>query len=181
MTWTWSGDPSSSTLDELRFYIQDTDTSFQLLSDEELTFLLDTYADQFGHVLAVAAMACEVIAAKFARQVDASADGVSVSLGQLQQRYNDLAQSLRDQFKLVGSDNLAGALDAMFSDVSVFDIEPLVFGVGFMDNFRAGQQDYGYYSPGSTYWPGSAAPEDALIAARRAVTADAPETPVVPS
>lgn len=181
MTWTWSGDPKTSDLDEIRFYIQDTDLTFQLLSDEEITFLIDTYLPQFGHPLAVAAMACEVIAAKFARQVDTSADGVSVALGQLQQRYNDLAQSLRDQYKVIGSGNLAAALDAMFSDVSVFEIEPLVFGVGFMDNYRAGQQDFGYYSPGEAWWPGSSAPEDAVAFAAYRLEVEAPQPVQDPS
>jgi len=31
-----------------------------------------------------------------------------------------------------------------------------------MDNYRAGQQDFGYYSPGEAWWPGSSAPEDAI-------------------
>jgi hypothetical protein len=152
MTWTYSGLPGTSLLDETRFYIQDTDQAFPLLTDEELDFLLDTYMPIYGSTLAVGAMACEVLAARFARDVDTSADGVSVSLGSLQQRYNDLATSLRDQYKEIGSGELAHTLDQMFSDVSVYEIEPLVFGVGFMDNYRVGQQDFGYYAPGETNW-----------------------------
>lgn len=152
MSWTYSGLPGTSALDETRFYIQDTDESFQLLQDEELNFLLDTYMPTYGHPLAIGAMACEILAARFARDVDTSADGVSVSLGSLQQRYNDLASSLRDQYKEVGSGSLANSLDAMFADISEYEIEPLVFGIGFHDNFRAGQQDYGYYSPGEHTW-----------------------------
>jgi len=168
--WTYSGTPATSLLDETRFWIQDTEISFQLLQDEELDWLLDTYMPTYGNTIAVAAIACEVLAAKFARQVDTSADGVSVSLGQLQQRYNDLAQSLRDQYHELGGANMAEALDQMFSDISVFEIEPLVFGVGFMDNYRAGQQDYGYYSPGQTKWvtadsSGGATPDAALLTA----------------
>lgn len=45
MTWSYSGDPSSSTLDEVRFLIQDTDTTDQLLSNEEINYLIDAYAD----------------------------------------------------------------------------------------------------------------------------------------
>ena len=169
MSWTYSGLPGTSLLDELRFYIQDTDEAYQLLQDEELNFLLDTYMPIYGSTLAVGAMACEVLAARFAREVDTSADGVSVSLSQLMDRYNSLAASLRDQYKEVGSGSLAQTLDEMFSDISEFEIEPLVFGIGFMDNFRAGQQDYGYYSPGEAVWAesssGSAVPENALLRA----------------
>lgn len=175
MTWTYSGLPGTSELDETRFYIQDTDESFQLLQDEELNFLLTTYMPTYGHPFAIAAMACEILAARFARDVDTSADGVSVSMGQLQQRYNDLAQSLRDQFKEVGSGSLAETLDAMFADISEFEIEPLVFGVGFMDNYKAGQQDFGYYSPGEATWNDS---ESAIAAPH--VTGVNPLTAVEP-
>lgn len=152
MTWTYSGAPGSSELDETRFYIQDTEESFQLLSDEELNFLLTKYMPVYGSTLAVGALACEILAARFAREVNVSADGVSVSTGDLMARYNDLAASLRDQYKELGSGGLAATLDAMFSDVSLLEIEPLVFGIGFMDNYRVGQQDFGYYSPGESTW-----------------------------
>ena len=52
MTWTYSGDPGSSELDEVRFLIQDTDTDDQLLSDEELTYLLDSYGDPYSAAIA---------------------------------------------------------------------------------------------------------------------------------
>ncbi len=56
MTWSYSGDPSSSTLDEIRFLIQDTDTTDQLLSNEEITYLSTAYAgDAYS-----AAVACVV-------------------------------------------------------------------------------------------------------------------------
>lgn len=177
MTWSWSGDPATSELDEVRFYVQDTDETFPLISDEEISFLLDRYMPQFGHTLAVAAMVCEVLAAKFARQVDVSADGVSVSMGQLQQRYNDLAVSLRDQYKVVGAANLATSLDAMFADISVFEVEPLVFGVGFMDNFRVGQQDYGYYHPGQSHWHGVRSPGEDAAAWAIALSTESPDVP----
>lgn len=55
MTWSYSGDPSSSTLDEIRFLIQDTDTNDQLLSNEEITYLSGAYGDPYS-----AAVACVV-------------------------------------------------------------------------------------------------------------------------
>lgn len=56
MTWSYSGDPSSSTLDEVRFLIQDTDTNDQLLSNEEINYLIAGYADDAYS----AAVACVV-------------------------------------------------------------------------------------------------------------------------
>jgi hypothetical protein len=45
MTWTYSGNPGASVLDEVRFLIQDTDTTDQLLSNEELNYLIDAFDD----------------------------------------------------------------------------------------------------------------------------------------
>lgn len=56
MTWSYSGDPSTSALDEVRFLIQDTDTTDQLLSNEEINYLIDGYADDAYS----AAVACVV-------------------------------------------------------------------------------------------------------------------------
>ena len=55
MTWSYSGDPSDSALDEIRFLIGDTDTNDQLLSNEEITYLYTAYGDAYA-----AAVACVV-------------------------------------------------------------------------------------------------------------------------
>ena len=53
MTFTYSGDPGASALDEVRFLIQDTDTNDQLLSNEEIEYLLLAYNDDaFGAAIA---------------------------------------------------------------------------------------------------------------------------------
>lgn len=52
MTWTYSGNPGSSLLDEVRFLIQDTNEDDQLLSDEELQYLLDSYGDPYSAAVA---------------------------------------------------------------------------------------------------------------------------------
>lgn len=48
MSWTYSGNPGSSTLDEVRFLIGDTDTNDQLLSNEELQWLIDKWSDAYS-------------------------------------------------------------------------------------------------------------------------------------
>jgi hypothetical protein len=45
MTWTYSGDPSKSELDEYRFEIGDTSTNEPVLQDEEISFILNKYSD----------------------------------------------------------------------------------------------------------------------------------------
>jgi hypothetical protein len=155
VTWTYSGDPGSSPLDQTRFWLQDTEQAFPLMQNEELQWLLDTYDNQTqGAEMYCASIAADVLANRFAKEVDTSADGVSVALGQLQERYQNLATNLREQWKTLlstmGSADFAGImLDVTLEDPT---IQPLVFGVGFMDNYAAGQQDFGYYSPGDYEW-----------------------------
>lgn len=52
MTWTYSGNPGASLLDEVRFLIQDTDTDDQFLSNEEIEYLLDGYGDPYSAAIA---------------------------------------------------------------------------------------------------------------------------------
>jgi len=90
VTWTYSGNPSASSLDAVRFYIQDTDTSDQLFSDAELNFLLTSYTNP----LAAAMQACRTLVAKYARAVDSSVDRVSESASQRMKQYSELATQL---------------------------------------------------------------------------------------
>lgn len=68
MTWSYSGDPGDSPLDEIRFLIQDTNTDDQLLSNEEINYLYNAYEDEYS-----AAIACIVsLIASAARSVEES-------------------------------------------------------------------------------------------------------------
>jgi hypothetical protein len=59
MTFSYSGDPSFSDIDAVRFYISDTDPLNSFMTDEGIQFLIDNYYMQTGHLLGVAAMAAE--------------------------------------------------------------------------------------------------------------------------
>lgn len=149
MSFSYSGDPSTSDRDELRFTLQDTDAGFQLLTDEELDFLLVKWLEKFPSVTFVASIAAATISRKFTGIVAISSDGVSVSTGDLAQRYRDLAANLRDEYKAdqVGAEvDITNLLIGYSLDPS---IKPLRFGIGLHDNLEAGQQDYG----GWTYSP----------------------------
>jgi hypothetical protein len=68
MTWSYSGNPASSSLDEIRFLIQDTDTTDQLLSNEEINYLSGAYGDPYS-----AAVACVVaLIAQASRSIEES-------------------------------------------------------------------------------------------------------------
>lgn len=90
MTWSYSGDPSSSNQDAVRFAIGDTDSADQLITDEEIAYLLTD-----STVTAASIAACEALAAKFARQVDRSVGNLSLSSSQRAAQFRELAATLR--------------------------------------------------------------------------------------
>lgn len=92
MTWTYNGDPSTNDVDAVRFLVGDTETTDQLASDEEIQWFLAEWPD----VYEAAASLCDAIAAKFARQVSVSADGMSFSGDQLSRNFARRATALRD-------------------------------------------------------------------------------------
>jgi hypothetical protein len=52
MTWTYTGNPGDSALDEVRFLIQDTNTNDRLLTNEEINYLIDSYGDPYSAAVA---------------------------------------------------------------------------------------------------------------------------------
>lgn len=138
-------DPSASTKDAIRFLIGDTDSTEAFLQDEEIAFLVSKWERKSGgSPYLIAAYACEAIASKLAREVSVSADGQSLSLDGLMDKYQRLAGQLRQQHKdlFVGDSGIyIGGLDPHEQpDPSV---RPLAFGTGMHDNYEAGNQDYG--------------------------------------
>ena len=90
--WSYSGNPAASDLDAVRFAIGDTDTADQLLSDEEIAYLLTN-----STVSAASIAACEALAAKFARSVDRTVGSLSLSASQKAKQFRELAATLRRQ------------------------------------------------------------------------------------
>ncbi len=96
---TYSGDPSASDLDAVRFLIGDTGpvapatTPVFLLFNEEITYLLA----QYPKVLAAAAAGADALCAKFARQVDELTGDLQRKCSQKSKQYGELADKLRKQ------------------------------------------------------------------------------------
>lgn len=106
MTFTYTGDPSASELEEVRFLVGDTDAANDLLSDEEILFLLA----EVGSVDYAAVRAATSIAAKFARFVNVRTGQVSKNLSDQMQHYLDLAKRLQQRAEEGGlSGESAGA------------------------------------------------------------------------
>lgn len=93
MTWTYQGNPSANNRDAVRFLCGDTNEADQLITDEEIAYLV---ANQPGN-LAAAAAACDAIAAKLARKegsVSRRSGSISTSGAQA---YATRAKELRRQ------------------------------------------------------------------------------------
>lgn len=142
MTWSYSGDPSTSDLDAVRFHLQDTNTDDQLMQDEEIQFVIDQWSGVKGSNVWAASVCAEKLAGKFAREVAVSADGVSVAVQELQAKYEQMALRLRTEHKefygTAGSPDAGGTIFDEWFDPT---IKPLAFGRGMHDNMRVGQQD----------------------------------------
>lgn len=92
---TYSSDPSASSLDKVRFLIQDTVNTGHLLEDEEIAWLLSEWADVYD----AAAAAADILSAKFAGQADYSKSIGDLSLSETHsnqaERYTQIATNLR--------------------------------------------------------------------------------------
>ena len=126
----------------MRFLVGDVDPSQPLLQDEEYDYLLSVWGDYSDYK--VASYCAAAIAAKLAREVDVTSDGQSLGTSQLQEKYEKLSITLRDQDTATfPGDIFMGGVDP---GEGVFPgTNPLIFGTGMHDNPAAGNQDYGDY------------------------------------
>lgn len=93
MTWTYDGDPSLSQRDEVRFLVGDTDTTDQLVTDEEIAYAID----QEANILLAAAKVAKAIMAKFARLVDKSVGDLKLNFSQRIDHYKELIDQLTER------------------------------------------------------------------------------------
>ena len=91
MSWSYSGDPGASDLDEVRFLIGDTDTDDQQLSDEEIAYLLTST----GSVTAAALGAARSLWAKYSRLVDQKTGDIDIKYSQRKDAYAALIRQLQ--------------------------------------------------------------------------------------
>lgn len=144
MTWSYTN-PSASPKDEVRYWLQDTVSTRELMQDEEIDFMIERYAVRYGGSnVMVAAYCADTLAGRFASEVSINADGTSIGLNELQQKYTTVAQALRDQYQResgLGLQPYVGGITRF--EAPDFDVKEPVFGVGMDDNFEAGKQNYG--------------------------------------
>ena len=143
---SYSGDPSSSALDAVRFLVGDTNEDEAFLSDEEIEFLDLTWTNK-NSVYYTASMAAEAIAARFAREITVSSDSQTLSASELQQKYIELARrlmGLHERLLTGGTVDVGGILAGEQPDPTVM---PPAFGTRMHDSIEAGRQDFGDWYP----------------------------------
>jgi hypothetical protein len=96
MTWSYSGDPSTSVRNYVRFLISDTDSTSPLFSDEELNYVISEWDN---NAYSAARECAEILIARFSREADSSSKSVgdisvSESFSSKIQHYKELANSI---------------------------------------------------------------------------------------
>lgn len=136
MTFTYSGNPGASALDEVRFLIQDTDTNEQLLSNEEITYLLSAYDnDAFG--AAIAAITSLIAQAARVQEESKSVGDLSLSIrsGARLEQWEMLLNRLQaERFRRFPAAPVVNANSLLPTDEREVEDKGSDFVVGQMDN-----------------------------------------------
>jgi hypothetical protein len=130
---SYSGNPSTSEADAVRFLIGDTDTSAEILADEEILYLLD----ENGSPLKAAIVAADAIANRYASDSTTYRIGnVEVRRSQRAAQFRRRADELRSMLLEQGVTLYAGGISvADKSDVSAdADRVSPAFSVGLFEN-----------------------------------------------
>lgn len=155
--WTYSEDPSTTLLDEVRFLVQDTDPAIPLITDLEIQYLLDVWMPNYDSALMVAAETADGISRKFAGLISISADGVSVQVGDVSAKWELVGKRLRASHRAFQA--TGGPIDygnIMVDQEPDQTIEPLNFSIGGHDNPQAGRQVANHYrGPSYSYEDGT--------------------------
>jgi hypothetical protein len=92
MSWQYSGDPSISEKDAVRYLIGDTRADAPQVQDEEIEYVLSI---SYGSIYNAASRVAETIAARYARDIDSSIGEFREQAAQRQEHYERLAAMLR--------------------------------------------------------------------------------------
>lgn len=95
MSWHYQ-DTMIDDVSKVRFYVGDTDTTDQLLTDEEITFALS----EGGSVRAAASLCADRLAAQYARLADLKEGQLSISYSQRFEQMRAVSESITDSATL---------------------------------------------------------------------------------
>jgi hypothetical protein len=106
MTWTYAPELRLTVpLYEVRYLVGDTDTNFQLLSDEDLEYHLTKSSN---NVHKAAWQAAEELVTIYAKRADISVGPIRILNDQRFQHFKDLADRLKKAYLTPGGGKLAG-------------------------------------------------------------------------
>lgn len=144
----WSYDASnlntttaSGRLNTVRLIMGDTDTTDQLIQNEEISFSL---SQSNNNVYYAASLVCRLVAAKFSRLVDTSLDNaISAKYSTRSKQYQQLALQIEAQAKKSSGKSIgvfAGGIlksDMLVNNEDTTRVKP-TFGIHQFDNVEAG-------------------------------------------
>lgn len=131
MSWSYSGNPSDSALDEVRFLVGDTDAGDQLLQDQEIEYLLVNNPATAGiSNWACAAEAAHAIASQFTKLISKTVGSLSLQYGQKAEQFSKLAEALEKKSvsgnnQVVGNPVLGGGGQKYLGGTDWFRDHPL--------------------------------------------------------
>lgn len=106
MAWNYSGDPSASKLDGVRFLVRDTDIADPILQDAEVNFSL---SQNGNNLYRAAAAICDGIALELGRELTFEGD-IAWSSKEKYEQYKQMAAEYRIQASKSGGAVFAGGI-----------------------------------------------------------------------
>ena len=131
MAFTWTGNPAASTIEKIRWEIDDTDSTNPKFQDAEISYAFD----EEHSVYAAAARLCDQLATKYASAVDRSLGPLRVSLSQKVDFYANRAKELRKRGAKYATPYVGGISkdkEELFEDDT--DLNQPYFEMGIHDN-----------------------------------------------
>lgn len=108
MSFSYSGDPSASDKDAVRFLIRDTVAATKEFEDEEIAYMLTTK----GSVNGAALLALKTLASKYATAVDKAVGDLRLSLSQKYEHYLSLIRQFEGEVAMVAVPFAGGISEA---------------------------------------------------------------------
>lgn len=135
MTWTYSGNPGASLLDEVRFLIQDTDTTNQQLQDEELSYLIGSYGDPYSAAVAAVSALIGRLASLSSESKKVGDLSLTRVYGMQTAKYEAMIKYLeRERFRRYPAAPIVNQNAILPTDVGFVEGEGTDYVVGQMDN-----------------------------------------------
>jgi hypothetical protein len=112
MTWTYSGDPSATSRDQVRFLVGDTDFGKQLVTDEEIAYAVANEST----VRMAAVRISRGIAAKFARDVNYYVGDLKIFASARYKQYLEVLKALEADAVIFSATPFAGGISVAGKD-----------------------------------------------------------------